>query len=54
MISQNRPWCNLKCKHLKTHFMQFCNCKNEICRCDDVNIYGRLKVRFPELKRSTF
>jgi len=22
------------CTHLKTRFMQFCNCRNEICRCD--------------------
>jgi len=36
----------LKCKHLKSHFMGFCNCRNEICRCDDVNIYGSGKVKF--------
>ena len=34
--------------------MQFCNCRNEICRCDDVNIDERLKVKFSEAQRLTF
>lgn len=36
----------LQYKHLKTQFTEFCDFKNEIGRCDDVYIYGSLKVKF--------
>ena len=36
----------LKCQHLNTNFMQFGNCRNVMCKCDDVYIYRRLKVKF--------
>ena len=39
---------NSKYPNPKTYFLQFCNCKNDICSFDDINDDKRLKIPFAE------